>query len=223
MMMVGDDWVECRIDDDDDDDDDDDGHDEGKPSAGQEQMNTPPPPPEFASRANSTPPSPPSPPSSPPSPSPTPPTAPATPTPSGPVSRDPFGINKHLKVEVSDVLAEPASHRSPDRVWSLSLLGFETARVWTYRVLSLVLAVPMALLAGVFLGLLACLHIWCVVPCVQLSNTFLPCLHSVWLCAVNDFISPMCRSLALCCSQIAVSLSNYKDAAWPSAGHKEAV
>jgi hypothetical protein len=43
------------------------------------------------------------------------------------------------------------------------------------------------------------------------------------LCAVNDFISPTCRSLALCCSQIAVSLSNYKDAAWSSAGQKEAV
>lgn len=79
MMMVSDDClVECKIDDDSD-------GDEG----GGEQMNTPPPPPEFASKASTPAPKPP-----------TPPTVPATPTPTHPVSRDPYGINKHLKVYI---------------------------------------------------------------------------------------------------------------------------
>lgn len=46
------------------------------------------------------------------------------------------------------------------------------------------------------------------VPCIQLSNTFLPCLRSLVICAVNVFISPFCMSLALCCTQISISLSN---------------
>lgn len=59
-----------------------------------------------------------------------------------------------------------------------------------------------------------------VVPCIQLSNTFLPCVRSVWMCTLNVFISPFCASVALCCSQVAVSLSN-KD--WQPVRDKEAV
>ncbi len=77
MMMVSDDClVECKIDDDSDEED-----------GGEEQINAPPPPPEFASKASTPLPKPP-----------TPPTVPATPAPTCPVSRDPYGINQHLKV-----------------------------------------------------------------------------------------------------------------------------
>ncbi|XP_010743952.3 caveolin-2 [Larimichthys crocea] len=213
MMMVSDDClVECNIDDDSDEDE-----------GGEEQMNTPPPPPEFASKVPTLAPRPPTPvprPLTPPPKTPTPSTASTTPTPTCPVNRDPHGINQHLKVEVSDVLAEPATPHSIDKVWLYSVVGFERARIWTYRCLSLLLAVPFAFLCGVFLAILACLHVWFVVPCIQLSNTFLPCLRSLCLCTVNVFIAPFCSSLALCCSQIAISLSN-KD--WHPLRDKEAV
>ncbi|XP_034393628.1 caveolin-2 [Cyclopterus lumpus] len=188
MMMVSDDClVECKIDDDSD----------------EEQINTPPPPPEFASKASTPAPELPAPPMAPPMAP-----APPTPTPTRPVDRDPYGINQHLKVEVSDVLAEPATLRSIDQVWLHSVAGFETTRIWTYRCLSLLLAVPFALLCGVCLAVVACLHVWFVVPFLQLSNTFLPCVRSLVACAVDAFISPFCASLALCCSQIAISLSD---------------
>ncbi|KAM9752889.1 caveolin-2 [Menidia menidia] len=181
MMMANDvTLVECKIDDSD-----------------EEQMTTPPPPPEFASKASTPAPK-----------SPTPPSVPVTPAPTRPVSRDPNGINRHLKLEVSDVLAEPNTPHTIDGVWIYSLSGFERTRIWTYRCLSLLFAVPLALLCGVFLAILACLRVWFLVPCVQLSNTFLPCMRSLCMCAVNVFISPFCVSVALCCSQMAVSLSN---------------
>lgn len=59
-----------------------------------------------------------------------------------------------------------------------------------------------------------------VVPCVQLSNTFLPCVRSLWMCALNVFIAPCCASVALCCSQFAVSLTS-RD--WQPTRDKEAV
>ncbi|CAN9515874.1 unnamed protein product [Ophioblennius macclurei] len=198
MMMVSDDClVECKIDDSDED--------VGGP---EEQLTTPPPPPEFASKASTPAPKPPTPPAT--ETPPKPPAAPdtPTPTPTQPLSRDPNGINRHLKVEVSDVLAEPATPHSMDQVWLYSVVGFEKTRVWTYRCLSLLFAVPFALMCGIFLAVLACLHVWFLAPCIQLSNTFLPCLRSLCICTVNVFISPFCTSLALCCSQIAISLSN---------------
>ncbi|XP_043982620.1 caveolin-2 isoform X2 [Gambusia affinis] len=133
MMMVSDDClVECKIDDSDD-----------------EQVNTPPPPPEFASKASTPAPKDPTPPANSPSPAPT-----------RPVNRDPLGINQHLKVDVRDVLAEPATPHSIDSVWTYSLVGFEKTRIWTYRCLSLLFAVPLAFLCGLFLAILACLHVW---------------------------------------------------------------
>lgn len=77
--MVSDDCLlECKIDDDSDEED-----------GGGEEMNTPPPPPEFASKAPTLAPK-----------LPTLPVAPATPTPTHPVNRDPYGINKHLQVYI---------------------------------------------------------------------------------------------------------------------------
>ncbi|XP_041860582.1 caveolin-2 [Melanotaenia boesemani] len=181
MMMVNDDsFVECKIDDSD-----------------EEQINTPPPPPEFASKASTPAPKPP-----------TPPTVPTTLVPSPPVNRDPNSINQHLKVEVSNVLAEPATPHTMDGVWVYSIVGFEKTRIWTYRCLSLLFAVPFALLCGILLAFLACIRVWFLVPCTQLSHTFLPCLQSLCTCALNVFIAPFCMSFALCCSQVAISLSN---------------
>ncbi|XP_033944123.1 caveolin-2 isoform X1 [Pseudochaenichthys georgianus] len=200
MMMVSDDClVECKIDDDSDDYDD----------REEEQITTPPPPPEFASKVPTPAPKPPTPSTAPATPTPThTPTSTRTPSPTLPVNRDPHGINQHLKIEVSDVLAEPATPHSIDRVWLHSVVGFEKTRIWTYRCLSLLFAVPLALLCGISLAILACLHVWFVVPCIQLSTTFLPCMRSLCMCGVNVFITPFCTSLALCCSQIAVTLSN---------------
>ncbi|XP_026188844.1 caveolin-2 [Mastacembelus armatus] len=187
MMMVSDDClVEHKI-------DDDSGEDDG----GGEEINIPPPPPEFASKAPTPAPK-----------APTPPTAPTMPPPTHTLTRDPYGINKHLKVEVIKVLVEPATSRGTDQVWRYSVAGFEKARIWTYRCLTLLFAVPFALLCGIFLAIFACLHVWFVVPFIQLSNTFLPCLQSLCVCAVDVFISPFCTCFALCCSQMVLLLSN---------------
>ncbi|NP_001074163.1 uncharacterized protein LOC791212 [Danio rerio] len=121
--------------------------------------------------------------------------------------RDPCGINKHLKVEFSDVLAEPASTRSYDRVWVYSGIGFESARLWSYRCLSAICAVPLSCLCGCLFALLACMHIWCVMPCIQVCHSCLPCVRSLWMSLVNIFIAPLLTSAARCCSGVYVLFS----------------
>ncbi|KAK9954411.1 hypothetical protein ABG768_016479 [Culter alburnus] len=121
--------------------------------------------------------------------------------------RDPYGVNKHLKVEFSDVLAEPASTHSYDRVWVYSGIAFESMRLWGYRCLSALCAVPLSCLCGCLFALLACMHIWCVMPCIQVCHTCLPCVRSLWMSVVNIFITPFCASVARCCSGINVMYS----------------
>ncbi|KAF5909353.1 caveolin-2-like, partial [Clarias magur] len=82
--------------------------------------------------------------------------------------RDPRGINEYLKVTIEDVIAEPTSVHSFDKVWLWSHALFEVSRVWIYRFISLLLAVPVALLVGLLFSIFSFLHIWLIVPAVQL-------------------------------------------------------
>ncbi|XP_059415349.1 caveolin-2-like [Carassius carassius] len=120
--------------------------------------------------------------------------------------RDPKGINKCLKVTFEDVLAEPASVRSFDKVWLWSHALFEVSRLWFYRIVSLLLAVPVALAAGLLFAVLSCLHIWLIVPSVQLLVINLHWIKVVWYNVLKIAISPFFRSFGKCCGFIRISL-----------------
>ncbi|KAL4655968.1 caveolin-2-like [Arapaima gigas] len=83
-------------------------------------------------------------------------------------NRDPREVNKNLKVTFENVIAEPQSMCSFDRVWIWSHASFEVSSLWLYRTLSLPLAVPVSLITVLLFTLLSFLHIWKIVPCVQL-------------------------------------------------------
>ncbi|XP_045561698.1 caveolin-2 isoform X1 [Salmo salar] len=73
--------------------------------------------------------------------------------------RDPRGVNECLKVSFEDVIAEPASVRSGDRVWIWSNALFEVTRVWIYRIVTVLLAVPVSIITGLIFAILSFLHI----------------------------------------------------------------
>lgn len=64
------------------------------------------------------------------------------------------------QVGFEDVIAEPASAHSFDRVWIGSHAVFELVKFIFYRLLTTLLAVPVAFLLGVAFGALSCIHIW---------------------------------------------------------------
>lgn len=64
------------------------------------------------------------------------------------------------QVGFEDVIAEPASAHSFDRVWVGSHAAFELVKFVFYRLLTTLLAVPVAFILGVAFGTLSCIHIW---------------------------------------------------------------
>ncbi|KAG8447896.1 hypothetical protein GDO86_015130 [Hymenochirus boettgeri] len=124
--------------------------------------------------------------------------------------RDPRGINKHLKVDFSDVLAEPASFHSFDKVWTWSDILFESSKLWCYRIISLLCAVPVSLLSGIFFAFLGCLHIWCAMPCIQLCNMCMPPIRTLWASMLEIFLAPLCASIGRCCSSIYVNVTKQR-------------
>ncbi|KAM4740165.1 caveolin-2-like [Anableps anableps] len=125
--------------------------------------------------------------------------------------RDPNRVNSNLKVMFEDVIAEPPSVRSFDKVWLWSHALFEVSRLWCYRVISLVLAVPVSLTAGLLFAVLSCLHIWLIMPCVQLLLINMQWIQTVWASILNIFISPFFSSFGKCCGQIIIQLASVEN------------
>ncbi|XP_013864470.1 caveolin-2 isoform X1 [Austrofundulus limnaeus] len=141
--------------------------------------------------------------------------------------RDPKRVNSNLKVLFEDVIAEPPSVRSFDKVWLWSHALFEVSRLWCYRFISLLLAVPVSLAAGLLFATLSCLHIWydqssdvkqarrvedflLIMPCMQLLLINMRWIQTVWASILNVFISPFCSSFGKCCGQIIIHLATNK-------------
>ncbi|XP_030072202.1 caveolin-2 [Microcaecilia unicolor] len=120
--------------------------------------------------------------------------------------RDPNDLNSHLKLGFEDVIAEPSSTHSFDKVWICSHALFELSKYLLYKLLTLLLAIPLAFLAGLVFALLSCLHIWILMPFVKSCLMVLPSVQTVWKTMTDSFIAPLFRSMGGCCSSVSIRL-----------------
>lgn len=118
--------------------------------------------------------------------------------------RDPNDINAHLKVGFGDVIAEPVSTHSFDNVWVASHFAFEVVKFFFYRVLTTLLAVPMAFILGLVFAVLSCIHIWLVMPVIQSLVMLLPSVRVVWRSLTDMFVTPLFHSMGKSLSSVQV-------------------
>ncbi|XP_034735338.1 caveolin-2 [Etheostoma cragini] len=123
--------------------------------------------------------------------------------------RDPNDINAHLKVDFGDVIAEPISTHSFDKLWIGSHAAFELVKFLFYRLLTTLLAVPMAFILGLVFGVLSCIHIWLVMPVIQSLMMLLPSVQVVWRSLTDMFITPLFHSMGKSLSSIQVKSTEY--------------
>ncbi|KAF7664660.1 hypothetical protein LDENG_00170120 [Lucifuga dentata] len=122
-------------------------------------------------------------------------------------ARDPRGINDCLKVTFEDVIAEPVSVRSGDRVWIWSNALFEVSRVWIYRVVTVLLAIPMSIFSGLLFAILSCFHIWMIRPCIQCILIGTRWLQSLWSIVLDIIVRPLFTSAGRCCGGFSIHLA----------------
>ncbi|CAB1418825.1 unnamed protein product [Pleuronectes platessa] len=118
--------------------------------------------------------------------------------------RDPNDVNAYLKVGFEDVVAEPVSTHSFDKVWIGSHAAFELVKFIIYRLLTTLLAVPIAFILGLVFAVHSCIHIWLVMPVIQSCLMLLPSLQIVWRSLTNMFITPLFHSMGKSLSSIQV-------------------
>ncbi|KAL0978144.1 hypothetical protein UPYG_G00166700 [Umbra pygmaea] len=120
--------------------------------------------------------------------------------------RDPRGVNDCLKVSFEDVIAEPVSVHSADRVWIWSNALFEVTKVWIYRIVTVLLAVPVSLITGLLFAMLSFLHIWFLTPCVRYILTVTYWLQSLLNVVMDVGIRPFLTSASKCYGGIGLRL-----------------
>lgn len=118
--------------------------------------------------------------------------------------RDPNDVNAHLKLGFEDVIAEPLSAHSFDRVWIGSHAAFELVKFIFYRLLTTLLAVPIAFILGLVFAVLSCIHIWLVMPVIQSFLMLLPSLQIVWRSLTDMFVTPLYHSMGKSLSSIQI-------------------
>ncbi|XP_035645946.1 caveolin-2 [Oncorhynchus keta] len=122
--------------------------------------------------------------------------------------RDPNDINAHLKVGFDDVIAEPSSSHSFDKVWIGSHAVFELVKYGFYLILTTILAVPMAFILGIVFGVFSCVHIWVLMPVVRSCLMALPSVQVVWSSLTDMLITPLFHSMGRCLSSVHVKTTN---------------
>nr|ABI93673.1 caveolin 2 [Ornithorhynchus anatinus] len=120
--------------------------------------------------------------------------------------RDPRGLNAHLQLGFEDVIAEPPSAHTFDSIWIFSHAFFELSKYIIYKLLTVVLAIPLAFVAGLVFATLSCLHIWIVMPFVKTCLMVLPSVQAVWKSGTSVLVAPLCQSFGKIFSSVRLRL-----------------
>uniref|UniRef100_A0A183BKP0 Caveolin n=1 Tax=Globodera pallida TaxID=36090 RepID=A0A183BKP0_GLOPA len=121
------------------------------------------------------------------------------------VQRDSAKLQEAIDLGVHDIFGEPDAVHSLNGVWKTALTVFLAVRNFCYKTLSLVFAVPLAVVFGVLFALLSTLSVFVFVPIGRLLSIPFGWLAKLWSVLVSAVCDPLCRSIALICGNVKVS------------------
>jgi len=121
-------------------------------------------------------------------------------------NRDQHNLHPDIKVNFSDVIAEPDGAHSFATIWGTSFKSYSLVKYWTYRILTAVLAVPLSIMWGLYFALLAFCSIWCIVPFIRGFVIWAEFVKKIWGLMVRTFLDPLFESLGLIFTKIQVTL-----------------
>jgi hypothetical protein len=78
-----------------------------------------------------------------------------------------------LQLNFEDVLAEPDVAHGFDPIWRAAFILFTGSRFWIYRLLSAILALPLALVWGITFSLITFFSVWLATPLLRIMDVFL--------------------------------------------------
>ncbi|XGW26515.1 hypothetical protein V3C99_007258, partial [Haemonchus contortus] len=86
------------------------------------------------------------------------------------VNRDEKGINEHVRFGFEDIFGEADTQHSWDCVWRLVYKVFIWTRLFVYRLCSLILGLPAAILFGILFAIVSVINVFACVPIAKLLS-----------------------------------------------------
>ena len=78
-----------------------------------------------------------------------------------------------FQIDFDDVLAEPSAAHGFDPIWRLSFVLFSQTKLWIYRIISAIVAVPLTILWAIIFSILSVLYVWVIRPIIRIIELFL--------------------------------------------------
>jgi len=88
-------------------------------------------------------------------------------------ARDRRGINTEIDLDFDDVLAEPSAAHGFDPIWRLSFVLFSQTKLWIYRIISAIVAVPLTIIWAIIFSILSVIYVWVIRPIIRIAELLL--------------------------------------------------
>merc|ERR1719336_1968806 len=119
--------------------------------------------------------------------------------------RDSKAINTCIDIDFNDVLAEPTSAQGFEPIWRLTYVLFSQTKLWLYRIVSALMAVPAALVWALVFALITVVHVWFVAPFLKIFDFKVAVVKRLLTGLLACTVEPVCSALGSLFSKINVS------------------
>merc|ERR1719361_1135476 len=109
--------------------------------------------------------------------------------------RDANGLNCEIDLDFDNVLAEPSAAHGFDPIWRLAFIIFTNTKLWIYKIVASIIAVPMAILWGLIFSILTIIYIWVVRPVLRIVEIILAIFKRFWVATMSATVAPVCDAL----------------------------
>merc|ERR1712088_363059 len=109
--------------------------------------------------------------------------------------RDSHAINVEIDLDFDNVLAEPSTAHGFDPIWRLAFIIFTNTKLWIYKIVASIIAVPMAILWGLIFSILTIIYIWVVRPVLRIVEIILAIFKRFWVATMSATVAPVCDAL----------------------------
>jgi len=118
------------------------------------------------------------------------------------LNRDEKEINRTVNIQFDDVLGETDNNQGFEFVWRLTFLIFQAVRLWAYRLVATVIALPLAILWALVFATLNVLSVWGFTPLLRVYDIILHHIHRVWSGLARTALDPLFTSAGLLLANI---------------------
>ncbi|CAI4223491.1 unnamed protein product [Auanema sp. JU1783] len=113
------------------------------------------------------------------------------------VDRDEKGNSNHVNFGYEDIFAEAEAAHSFDCLWRLVAKTFVGTRLFIYRVLSLIVGIPAAIIFGVLFAIVTVLNTFLCVPFGKLLTVPGNWIAMSWAWAIQAIVHPVTSAIGL--------------------------